>query len=222
MVEQRDVIGNIFQNMDEWRHLPAYQLERRADIFFSTYLPGFLEHKFNNTVRGIIPEFPVHKATIEPGHTTNGSYKIDYLVTFHDSDRVVFLELKTDAASTRHEQQEYLTRAQSADMGKLFGGLEKIFDATDHKDKYEHFFRLAEKAGLIDANKKVLRDKHDIQIVYLQPHAKDGDDKSMRIGFNEFADYVARFHDPISQRFAHSLRHWADVKAGSVAVPEGV
>ncbi len=32
-------LNELFDNMDSWRHLPAYQFERRADIFFSIYLP---------------------------------------------------------------------------------------------------------------------------------------------------------------------------------------
>jgi len=31
-------LQTIFRHLDCWRHLPAYQLERRADIFFSAYL----------------------------------------------------------------------------------------------------------------------------------------------------------------------------------------
>jgi hypothetical protein len=32
-------IDTLFDRMDAWRHLPNYQLERRADIFFAMYLP---------------------------------------------------------------------------------------------------------------------------------------------------------------------------------------
>jgi hypothetical protein len=30
-----DPLDRVFENLDRWRHLPAYQMERRADIFFS-------------------------------------------------------------------------------------------------------------------------------------------------------------------------------------------
>ena len=36
-------IDTLFDRMDAWRHLPSYQLERRADLFFSLYLPEVLE-----------------------------------------------------------------------------------------------------------------------------------------------------------------------------------
>jgi hypothetical protein len=37
-------LNQMFEMLDRWRHLPAYQLERRADILFAIYLPGFLSH----------------------------------------------------------------------------------------------------------------------------------------------------------------------------------
>ena len=35
----------LFDRMDAWRHLPDYQLERRADLFFSLYLAEALQAK---------------------------------------------------------------------------------------------------------------------------------------------------------------------------------
>ncbi|MFC1936848.1 hypothetical protein ACFLYP_04200 [Chloroflexota bacterium] len=52
-------VNELFDNMDDWRHLPAYQLERRADIFFSVSLPSLLESKFEIEIDDIIPEFPI-------------------------------------------------------------------------------------------------------------------------------------------------------------------
>jgi len=37
------IIDNLFNLLDDWRTLPAYQLERRADIFFALYLDKILE-----------------------------------------------------------------------------------------------------------------------------------------------------------------------------------
>ena len=31
-------IDTVFDSMDRWRHLPGYQLERRADLFFALYM----------------------------------------------------------------------------------------------------------------------------------------------------------------------------------------
>ena len=51
-------LTELFDNMDSWRHLPAYQLERRADIFFSIYLSDLLRDKFGVTVEGCATGVP--------------------------------------------------------------------------------------------------------------------------------------------------------------------
>jgi hypothetical protein len=58
-------IENVFDRLDAWRHLPAYQLERRADIFFSRYLIGVLsEITGDDLEEEIIPEFPIKRDLI--------------------------------------------------------------------------------------------------------------------------------------------------------------
>ena len=89
--------------MDTWRHLPAYQLERRADIFFSIYLPEVLTEKFGAEIEGIVPEFPVHIGTIS-NIETNKSFKIDYLARAKNSQRLFFVKFKTDVGSRRLAQ----------------------------------------------------------------------------------------------------------------------
>ena len=39
-------IERVFELLDRWRHLPAYKLEPRADIFFALYLPEVLSNHF--------------------------------------------------------------------------------------------------------------------------------------------------------------------------------
>jgi len=41
-------INKLFDLMDDWRNLPAYQLERRADIFFAIHLEEIIEKKNQN------------------------------------------------------------------------------------------------------------------------------------------------------------------------------
>lgn len=73
-------IETIFQRMDDWRHLPDYRLERRADLFFSLYLPAVLEAGLGYPVLAqMLPEFPVRIGTIYPDVPTHKSYKVDYL-----------------------------------------------------------------------------------------------------------------------------------------------
>lgn len=51
-------IDTLFNRMDAWRHLPNYQLERRADLFFSLYLPEVLEAKLGFLVGDTIITVP--------------------------------------------------------------------------------------------------------------------------------------------------------------------
>jgi hypothetical protein len=69
-------INDIFDNLDDWRHLPAYQLERRADISFS----------------------------ITPNADGNRSVKVDYLAKARGHKAVVLIELETDDRSRRSKQ----------------------------------------------------------------------------------------------------------------------
>ena len=52
--------------MDKWRHLPAYQLERRADVLFATFLPEVLKkERFCTNDLNLIPEFPIKKSILQ-------------------------------------------------------------------------------------------------------------------------------------------------------------
>lgn len=97
-------INELFDNMDKWRHFPSYQLERRADIFFSLYLSSLLENRLGVEIDSIIPEFPIRIGTIDPKTETNQSFKVDYLAKVKKENRIIFVELKTDARSRRTKQ----------------------------------------------------------------------------------------------------------------------
>ncbi len=100
-------IQDVFGKMDSWRNLPKYQLERRSDIFFAAYLKEVLEAKFDKIKDQIIPEFPIHKATIKPYF--NGILKckgedscnVDFVAFALSKPECYFIELKTDIASKR-------------------------------------------------------------------------------------------------------------------------
>ena len=61
-----DVISTILNQLNEWRHLPAYQLERRVDVLFGMFLPTVIGMKFdvNPDNCSVIPEFPLHKGKL--------------------------------------------------------------------------------------------------------------------------------------------------------------
>lgn len=225
-------IDMLFDQMDAWRHFPSYQLERRADIFFSLYLPEVLEAKLGFSVRKeLIPEFPVRIGTVYPSIPIDQSYKIDFVALSAAADRAVLLELKTDGHSRRTEQDEYLQAAQRIGLTSLLEGLLDIFRATISKRKYfcllEHLermdlLRIPEQMKIIMARSalqgateasrqiEITANAQECLVVYVQPNG----DSPNTISFREFAEVVRTHDDPVSQRFASSLVEWAEAAAG--------
>ena len=228
-------IDALFDRMDAWRHLPSYQLERRADLFFSLYLREVLEAKLGFPVADrIVPEFPVRIGTIYPHIPIDKSYKIDYVALSDDADKAIFVELKTEGLSRRANQDNYLIASRKAGFPALLGGVLDIFRATHSKRKYFILLELLESMGLF----RIPNDLKDIMrrpglhgatdasrgiestasvtesiIVYIQPNG-NGEDV---ITFDNFRDVVQRHDDLVSQRFAQSLTEWANIKAGERA-----
>jgi len=225
-------IDLLFDRMDAWRHLPNYQLERRADLFFSLYLPEVLEAKLGFPVQEqIVPEFPVRIGAIYPDIPINKSYKIDYLALSADSETALLVELKTDGSSRRADQDRYLLASRQAGLPALLGGVLDIFRATKAKRKYFYLLELLESMALlrIPSEMKDIMSRPSLQgaaeasrqidittqvtetvIVYVQPHGKGPD----IISFEEFRTVVQKHEDPVSQRFARSLLVWGNTKAG--------
>ena len=230
-------MAEVFDRMDAWRHLPKYQLERRADLFFSLYLPEVLESKLGAPMcPDVTPEFPVRKATIYPGLRGDDCCNIDYLALSATATESVFVELKTDRGSRRARQDDYLLKAQEAGLPNLLEGVCSIFRATKkpYRPKWLALLHL-EQVGLPqvpvrlkdimggDSHRGAPEASRGIvitaptsrpHVVYVQPH-EDVDDDVIAISFGEYAEIVARHADSVSQRFAASLVEWAKVPAGS-------
>ena len=234
---QMDRVEALFDRMDAWRHLPKYQLERRSDIFFSLYLSEVLEAKFGFPIRPeVTPEFPVRKATIYSHLRGDDCCNIDYLALSASGTESVFVELKTDQASRRVQQDDYLLRAQQVGLPALLGGICSIFRATTKPYRLKWFALMVHlrEMGLLqipaslcdimaceshrgapDASNGIVITAPSAtpHIVYVQPLAGEAGDNSV-ISFEEYADVVSRHADPLSQRFAESLLEWASIKAG--------
>lgn len=220
-------MNQIFDQLDQWRHLPNYQLERRADIFFAMYLPEVIQRfTGHEMVTTVIPEFPVSYRVIDPGSRSNQSFKVDYLALSQDLGTAFFVELKTDMASRRSMQDMRMEAAQAAGMEEILRGLLEIMVATNERGKYYQLLKMVETMGLVKLPKaldemaesgrwrgigQVLSDVtinpvvRQCEIVYVQP-SSDGPNI---IDFEAFADVVATHPDPVSARFAESLRRWA-------------
>lgn len=102
-------INKLFDLLDDWRNLPAYQLERRADIFFAIHLEKIIEETLGTKIDFVIPEFPVRVGEISTAHPElNKSFKIDYMTYSISENKVYLIELKTDQRSRREKQDWYL------------------------------------------------------------------------------------------------------------------
>ena len=224
-------IDTVFNSMDCWRHLPGYQLERRADLFFALYMAQALEEKLGFPIRPqLIPEFPVRIGTIYPASNRNLSFKIDYLALSEDGRQAVFVELKTVDSSRREQQDNYLAAAKAAGLAPLLAGVLDIFRASSSRRKYFYLLERLADLGLLNIPGTL----HDImlrpvptgaaqasravtitsqvsacQIVYVQPHGSGPE----IISFNDFRSVVSKHEDELSARFAESLAKWATVEA---------
>ena len=225
------LIEQLFENLDRWRHLPAYQLERRADVFFGPYLHPMLVERFEADYSPVVvPEFPLKRDLIWPSKPSNQSVKVDY-VLFAD-DHALFVELKTDAASRRDNQDFYLTRAEELGLLPFLIGLLEIAEVTSATQKYMCLLELIAEGGAYqladdfaalrasgtkEARREAIRRTRPsadlpVRVCYLQPLADDTDE--LQIGFDEFANWLDA-RDPLATVFAHHLRRWT-TPAGQV------
>jgi hypothetical protein len=205
-------INELFDNLDTWRNLPAYQLERRADIFFSVYLSEILSYKFGVNIDGLIPEFPIRKPD------TNQSFKVDYLAKAKDINTVYLVELKTDDDSLRPGQDDYLLEAKGIGLARLLDGVFKIYQASISSKKYQYLLERLQEMGFITHDNsgafRIAQADYNIQIVYIRPNNPRGQENV--ITFREISKIVERHEDELSLRFSKSLLKWADTKAGEV------
>lgn len=211
--KEMDGIELLFGQLDRWRCLPDYQLERRADLYFSLYLPEVLEAVLGDPIRqDLVPEFPIKQLD------SNRSDKVDYLAATTDGTKLVFVELKTDCNSTRSEQFKYLCRGAQKTGAELFDELSTIRKASKARPKYDALIVAARTMGLPETRVKVVGDNHPV--VLISPRADfKGRDEAIElfesagvpfhvVTFEQFRATVLKHHDPLSRRFGQSLDHW--------------
>ena len=233
-------LDRVFDLLDRWRHFPAYQLERRADIFFAPYLAGVIGEVVGVEMDDrIIPEFPLRLGTLlDDG--SNQSVKVDYLVVARDRSCAVLVELKTDMASRRTRQDELMERACEVGMRGLLDGVIQIAPKSAEMEKYGHLLFELRELGLLDVPDELrtslyprrkrgvtaqLRQVRAIighgqvplSVLHVQPL---GDGSNEVVSFARFAEHVGRYGGPVSRRFRHSLVGWTE--AAGAAEPSRV
>ena len=225
-------VKRAFKLLDRWRHLPAYQLERRADIFFALYLPEVLGERFGRKINPLlVPEFPIRKGLLPKyDNNDNQSIKADYLALEDGAlpKRAFLVELKTDSASRRDDQDANLSHAVDVGLKRLVEGVIDICGATDQRRKYVHLLHLLSRLDLIEYDDALFpkmqgealkRVKHKVEekkecewpsleLVFVQP-------KNNTVGFEEFANVISKGGpDDLRSTFARHLRTWACTRAG--------
>ena len=229
-------VERVFELMDQWRHLPAYQLERRADIFFALFLPEVLSKELGICIDPIlIPEFPIKK------ESSNKSNNVDYLALQIGSSesrprRAFLIELKTDMASRRSEQDVVLDRAVNRGLKSLIKDVRTIAEASQAKTKYVHLLFYLKKLELVSYGEEkdedlydralrgdyeifkkvrpaswVCNDEPKLEAIYVQPNQP-----STVVDFRTFACIVeeGQENNDIRRLFAQYLRRWACTRAG--------
>ena len=230
-------VERAFELLDRWRHLPAYQLERRADIFFALYLPEVLEqHSGTKINRCLIPEFPIKN------EGNNRSINADYLALEEPKDgeppQAFLVELKTDMASIDENQLRDLHCAAKLGLKRLVGGVIEICRRTNQRRKYAHLLKSLScldlvnafphlprwccktqwgYAGLRDGIRNNVTEKTSLKLVYVAPKKDEKleEAKIPTIDFKCFADIIEKGDpDGIRRTFACHLRNWAKECAG--------
>lgn len=223
-METEDRIDKIFELLDKWKNLPAYQLERRADIFFALYLPEIIKQKFklDDEVENlhIIPEFPVRTRGInkKTGKETFRSNRIDYAVV---SKKIVYLvELKTDTGSINDPQKEYLRKTKT-NKTNLIKDIVDIYHSENSDDKYKNLLSLLANMNWVEkivnveetskkCKYKVINDlnAYAIEIVYILPEEIIKEEDITEIDFNYIAEILNEKKDVLTVRFIESLKKW--------------
>jgi hypothetical protein len=221
-------ISELFDNLDLWRHLPGYRLDRRIEVFFSLFLPLLLENKYHRRCSRIIPEFPVQIPTTHQRKARNLTFKVDYLAVLEDLPNensrslidkpksLIFVKLKTETASRRNKEDRYFALAQGMGMAPLLRGVARICSASSTREEYRTLTFLLKHGGLIEPDAhgrfKPAPNLPRPEVLYIQPKNAKLDARVMT--FQEVYDQLTDLGDALSERFAESLRGWASVKVG--------
>jgi hypothetical protein len=220
-----NLLDRVFDNLDRWSHLPDYQLQPRVDVFFSVYLKGLVEEVTGVALEEeMLPELPIKRDLIWSGHPSNKSVTVDYALFSKDRYQVFFVELTTDPHARREDRDVYLQAARGLGFRKIAQGICDLVRKTSTHQKYHHLASALTRLGYISMPHDLaefaypvprpgLRERLDeirvttaealVDVLYVRPAATEGE---RCITFRQFAEYVARHDDPLSQAFARYLQ----------------
>lgn len=222
-----EAIETMLRHLDDWRHLPKYQLERRADLFFGLFIRQIVAAHFGDNIHNIvIPEFPF-KRNDKTNHTVN----FDYVLFSSNCTTVYILELKTDSNSVDDDQLCYLNEA--VNFYDILNGISAVISKTQHKEKYHHLESKIMTVMNDYSDHKTCKIKDlradaaypEVRILYLSPELDDDKfekvltvvkNKENIISFSRAAELLEMTGGAVECHFASYLRRWNDIKAGNV------
>jgi len=225
----------LFNLMDDWRNLPTYQLERRADLFFALYLPKVLvKREITKSLAKLIPEFPFWNDSRGGPPSC-----VDYVALAPEEGLNILIELKTDH-KVDLKQMDKLCRLKDRGFREMVDDIRGRFCKHDHTGKYYHLLEKLSDMGLVNISSEVknamkiddyatakreagkngvtLSDKKKFgvcKLIYIVP-TKEVAAKvkaDMTITFEDFRKAIPTNGSRVSQRFKESLSLWEE-KAG--------
>ena len=210
-MNHEQAIEMMLKNLDDWRNLPKYQMERRVDLFFGLFIRQIVAAHTGMQIQSvIIPEFP-----FKHNETTRHTINFDY-VLFSENGKVMYvLELKTDANSVDDDQLNNLHNASEKSLLEIIQGIEIVKSKTKDKNKY---------AYLLHKLKSAFIDSPEIVLMYLTPTLSDSNRKKVLtvveerhiITFARTAELLEKTGGAVECRFAEFLRKWENAPAGSL------
>ena len=237
-------IAEILSALDNWRHLPAYQLERRVDVLFGMILPSVAPALFDFPRCGdvtVIPEFPLHKGAtgISGDRSDNHSVNVDFAVFWSSkhAKRMILVELKTDPKSINDHQLCNMLEARCAGPEKILLGVKEAASASKETNKYAQLIWHLDQVGCFGNSEQ--RDWENPKRIFeelvvahgwrtLHPDVASITPKGMDeitrgkfpdmhcVCFRRLADLIERTRHPMETVFSYYLRKWANQEAGIV------
>ncbi len=225
-------VTDLFDLLDQSRHLPYYRLEVRSDPFFGLFLPKLLESHCQVPIcPRVIPEFPLKQ------NDSNRANTVDYFALSKDREHGFLVELKTDKDSYKPDQAQRLQKASEKGMKALLHGLQdkaKAAAKNAHKrKKYFHLLKALENLDLIELPDNLEAKVHPpvgkngsskcfddikiignprLKVVYIQPENARNSENC--IDFREFAACI-KDHGDLGAMFACYLLKWV-IPAGDI------
>ena len=218
--EEKTIEEKIFGTLDDWRHLPKYQLERRADIFFAIYLKEILKGCLdgNHEIDLIIPEFPLKN------DETNHSSNVDYFC-LANNNKAYFVELKTDIKSIDMKQYNRMNEMKDKGIEKLINEIKEITENSKQWEKYLYLFRQLNEGKIFEDKFSKIKDikrkseikeakielniksKIEIECVYILPTKENEkehenlkklkEDKIKIITFDDIIEVLKNLHEKL-------------------------